>query len=541
MSTPISDDRWLLRFLAGPRQGDVLTVPIGVEQQFGRDGVNGILLADDGVSRHHATIAWQDDEPVLFDEDSLNGTFVNGQPVTRQVLRHWDLIVVAASVLRIESRIVLQAAQGAPISNDARTSSGNGTGVYAVRTGKADDEHLVEVLLSIQAVLSAGGDGMVERCLESLFAVLPATHLALIDVAADGTLTQGYTITPHGPTTENLGQGFARQVLAAGVPLLMEDATGAGGADWGRTLADQKVRSILGAPVPGPDGPVAVLLCDNRERPGTLRERHRRLVEFAARALGNAFQRRQVEELGAARAEMAAAKRVQERLVSRDPTNLPGAWTWCVHYEPAASVGGDFYDYHRTATRTTWVVADVSGHGVSAALVVSMLKAFTKTLYALNLQPSEFLTRLNHLLVGELPPAMFVTAVVMTVEDEGAVVIAGAGHPPALVVRSSGVVETVAPGRGLLGFPLEVGFLRHVTDVAIHLLPGDRIVLYSDGVTEAGPPANQYGHRLEALLTESAVQPLLTVRERILAAVHAYQGGPLPDDVTLVIGERNAG
>ena len=519
-----ADSLWQVRFLAGPRQGDVLALVAGQDFTIGRDPSSAILLVDEGARRLHATVRWRNGQPVLVDGDRPHGTSVNGINRPEQGLADGDLVELAGNVVRIEQR--------------AAASEATPSGIHraTVQAVQSDVEDLVEVLLAIQEVLAGDTERMVERCLEILFRALPATRLSVIEIAADGELSQSYSVTPQGATTAYLGLDFARRVIAAGTPVLMEDA-----AEVGRILPEQQACSILGAPVPGsvPGGPpVAVLLCDNRERPGSLRARHLRVVAFAARAISSAFHRLQLEELAAAQAELAAARLVQQRLVGAPDPELSGHFDWRVLYDPAASVGGDFYDWHHRDGRTTWIVADVSGHGVAAALVVSLLRAFVKTLYPRDLPPAEFLQRLNELLVGELPPAMFVTAVVLRVDDAGGVAVASAGHPPVLVLRKGSVVEELPAGRGLLGFPPEFGLLRQVVEYRTVLVPGERLLLCSDGLTEAGPPSDQFQRRLHTLFADTAELPLAEVRAAIGAAVAAHHHGPLADDLTLVLGER---
>src|SRR5690606_38643979 len=113
--------------------------------------------------------------------------------------------------------------------------------------------------------------------------------------------------------------------------------------------------------------------------------RHVSVIEFAAQALGTVFQRQELRDLELRQAqadrEFLAAKRVQGQIFTKKASAIAGFGAWSALYQPAFDLGGDFYDFHQDEAGLTWFVADVSGKGIPAALVVSMLKGFCKTLY----------------------------------------------------------------------------------------------------------------------------------------------------------------
>ena len=184
--------------------------------------------------------------------------------------------------------------------------------------------------------------------------------------------------------------------------------------------------------------------------------------------------------LASVESELATARRIQESILPRRGPAVPVDVASV--YVPASSVAGDYYDFidvddHRFGV----VVADVSGHGVGAALVASMLKVAIAMEAAHVREPAQLLAKLNAFFCGKLE-RQFITAVVAFLDTAtGNVVIASAGHPPPLVRRANGAVEEIA----MEGFVLGRMRSANYADVALTLASGDAIVFYTDGVIEA--------------------------------------------------------
>lgn len=226
--------------------------------------------------------------------------------------------------------------------------------------------------------------------------------------------------------------------------------------------------------------------------------------------------------LAAVESEMATARRIQESILPRRGPDVAAVDVASV-YVPASSVAGDYFDFVAVDEHCFGVVvADVSGHGVGAALVASMLKVAIAMTAARVREPARLLAELNAFFLGKLE-RQFITAVVAFIDTEsGEVVLASAGHPPPLVRRADGAVEEVATSGFVLGRMRDAKF----TDVRLLLGTGDAIVFYTDGVTEA---RGYSAERLAACVARGG-----TSREIADAIVHE-----LPkeneDDVTMVI------
>jgi sigma-B regulation protein RsbU (phosphoserine phosphatase) len=231
--------------------------------------------------------------------------------------------------------------------------------------------------------------------------------------------------------------------------------------------------------------------------------------------------------------ELETARRIQRSILPRHVPNIPGLQL-SARYEPMTAVAGDFYDFLPSpdGRAVTILVADVSGHGVPAALIASMLKVAFGAQSDHAGDPARILANLNATLAGQLD-GQFVTAACALLDlDAHLITYAGAGHPPALLVRGNGEITELCENGLMLG-PFRQAVYCNVT---APFGPGDKLVLYTDGILEATvADGREFGlDRLKALARHPA--GFSGFADRLIAAVT----GPVrEDDLTVVVAQAS--
>lgn len=239
------------------------------------------------------------------------------------------------------------------------------------------------------------------------------------------------------------------------------------------------------------------------------------------------------------REEMALARQVQRALISG---GLPvsGTLESAMLYEPAAAVGGDLVDCVCLGSESAVVyVADALGHGVAAALVMSVVRTAFHNAQAAGTRavppgPADLLAAVNRTLV-EMLDRQYVTAACARVDREARTVrLSLAGHPPVFILRrATGAVDEVRATQ----IPLGIAAGTPYADVELAFAPGDVILLYTDGVVE---PENAAGdafgrNRLRAILGALGRRPVTALVDDIRQALERHvRGAPLEDDLTLL-------
>jgi sigma-B regulation protein RsbU (phosphoserine phosphatase) len=268
------------------------------------------------------------------------------------------------------------------------------------------------------------------------------------------------------------------------------------------------------------------------------------VVAQAVVAFENAWHQREVVERKQLERELALAASIQKNLFPSELPRLPG-YELAAMNRPARLVGGDYYDAlvvdaPDAKARGLFCVADVSGKGIAASLLMSNMQATLRALLGREASLAELARCINDLLFGSTPGNKYATAVFLTLEPAtGACRYVSAGHTEALVVRASGeVLRMGATGVALGLFP---GMLYD--QEAFTLEPGDVVALYSDGISEALDERDEeYGVER---LTEAIRRHLHDGADALLRGViddlDAFVGGaPQYDDITLFLVRREA-
>jgi sigma-B regulation protein RsbU (phosphoserine phosphatase) len=274
---------------------------------------------------------------------------------------------------------------------------------------------------------------------------------------------------------------------------------------------------------------------------GDALEYTRGLVDQGAVALENAWHFRETVEKKKIEKELELAADIQRRLL---PSVLPSiaGYDVAANSRPARHVGGDYYDVlPRADGRVVYCVADVSGKGIAASLLMSNFQASLRALLSSGTSLAEAVTRMNNLMHASTAANKYVTAIFMDVDPAtGHARVVNAGHNDGIILRADGTADRLKAGG------LAVGLMpgRTYTETEWQLAPGDLVALYSDGVTEANDPEeNEYSiERLIEFLREQRASSADAIVRATYESVDAFADtAPQYDDITMMVVRRTEG
>lgn len=238
--------------------------------------------------------------------------------------------------------------------------------------------------------------------------------------------------------------------------------------------------------------------------------------------------------------DLDVAKEIQENLLPKHVPRIAG-YDVSAYYSPSKEVGGDYYDFFLVdKTHLGMICADVSGKGIPGSMVMMMTKALVSYEAQENLSPRDIFCKVNRTLAKDIKRGMFVTAFYMLLDIPTArLTVASAGHNPLLLYRAATkqCVE-VNPGGIALGFDKDGRlFERNMKEEVVQLQRGDRVVIYTDGVTEAmSPTGEEFGEeRMSAVTVQAASRSSSEYLTTLVNAIQAHsQADDQHDDITIV-------
>lgn len=308
-------------------------------------------------------------------------------------------------------------------------------------------------------------------------------------------------------------------------------------------IADCECGWLIGLPLSVKDEFYGVLLAQEARSTSASQERRLEIItgiaqQITAAIQSNRLQRERVEREHIQK-EIQFARQIQQTFL---PSQLPKAQGWMLdaRWQPASQVGGDFYDLFKlNRNRLGLVIADVADKGMPAALYMAVARSLIRANSRRNRSPAALLKLVNNQLLLDAKNGMFVTAfyAILDLED-GLLTYANAGHNRPLVLRSQkGIVETLSQGEMALGVVKSNPLTNQVTQ----LQPGDCLLLYTDGVTEAfSPHGEAFGLQRLIEITQAQIKSPQRLLDRLDEALAAFREGlPLSDDLTLMTVCRN--
>jgi sigma-B regulation protein RsbU (phosphoserine phosphatase) len=509
---------------------------------IGRRSETDLRLSGADISRVHAEISVENGGWVIRDKQSRFGTFVNGEKHGEKALAHGDQIRLGQTgdteiVFFVDDEAPSVERSAVSAASDLRQMAALLEGLRALGSGRVLDEVLAMVLDSAIEVTGAERGFIMlanrERLLEFKLA------------RARGKVTlPGRTFETSRKIPENVfstGQQTIVEDLLDGDLAQLHTGTVALGIRHVLCTPLRLVRYVERADQKGADEIIGVLYLDSRER-GALRSAHGQsaldtLSAEAALAIENARLYREALDKAKFEQELKVAAAIQQSLLPI--ANREGAFFSTAAASIACrAVGGDFYDYvDLPTTQFGFIIGDVAGKGSPAALLAAAVLGMFSAEATYQAGAAPLMTRLNRGLFRRAIEARFLTSFYGMLAPDGTLTYCNAGHNAPLLVSAS-AIRRLETGGVVLGLFDAASY----EEETLQLEPGDLIVLFSDGVTEA---MNAEGEeftddRLIACANAHRGEAPQQVLEALLADVQAFCAGEAQsDDVTAVLVRYN--
>jgi phosphoserine phosphatase RsbU/P len=505
----------VLRALQGLNPGQLFPIE-GTSVILGRHPACDIVLESAAVSRQHARILDASGTFYLEDLHSRNGTYLNGRQVKRRELLSEDdevgicdlsftfhlgspeLNVTlpaprrgnAASVATIVDGDEASAADRSQVVSKLSVSSLSGDLRLEVNS-EAKLKAVLEISRHLGRALEL--EEVLPRLLDSLLSIFPQADRGFIVLHDRQTGELVPKAVQYRRREEARAVRISRtvvdSVMAAKEAILSADAVADERFDMSQSIVDFQIRSMMCAPLVDREGnslgAIQLSALDPRNR---FRQEDLDVLVSVACQAAVAVENAELHELAvrdqALKRELDVAHEVQCGFLPAAPPQLRG-YEFFDFYEPANQLGGDYYDYVELPDgRMAVVVADVSGKGISASLVMARLSTETRHCLMSEPTPARAVARLNVAFCTSGSEDRFVTMVVAVLDPQRhEVTIVNAGHPAPLLRRGPGAVETIAETETRL--PLGVDCNVEYAQYTLPLAPGETLTLYTDGITEA--------------------------------------------------------
>jgi serine phosphatase RsbU (regulator of sigma subunit) len=524
----------LLIVFGGTQTHYVLAKPVVT---IGRRPDRDVVIAEPHVSRNHAQIERRESEYFIVDLGSSHGTFVNGQVIQEQRLQGGDRIelgTMGGSYLVFRDPR-LPSSDRSPDSHELLSM------IMSRQTSsdKPGELHLLSLFiegaraLNNSSVLSEVLTSLVESSLRLTKAergfVFLCRENGRLELAA-GRSERGDVLTE----AKGISQSVLHEVIASASEFVL--SMGDPGMTGRESIIAHDLRSIVCIPLRksqfreggcGEHGAMGVLYLDSRVEKGKLpdvsHELIRAIAREAAALVENAYLVRSEQEALAYQRELAIASTIQRSLMEVKIPSISFAEVEARNIS-CKEIGGDFYDVIRLDDCVAVVVADVSGKGISAALLASVLQGAIYPQLRQGLPLEQIAEGLNLYVYNKIVGQKYATLLMMKLYESGELEYINCGHVKPLLYSEGSI-------RCLDNENLPVGLLSPVTFTSgrTQLRDGDRVLLFTDGVVEAENPAGEFfgNEGLEAVLTSEFSLG------KLFAAVDAYrEQTPLSDDCT---------
>ena len=543
--------------------------------RIGRATSNEVPLDHHGISREHAVITHSQSGYYIADQNSRNGTYVNGRPINEKTkladgdyLRFCDLELVfferdplphdafplSDSVLRKRhnaeqiSRVTLM---------DVDPAAGAGYSVTAKinlnetrPTTSAKEGIIIRALTDIGRNLGAAIDQVLPQLVENLLKIFPQSDGAYILLHDEQTqrleLKASLFRNPHGQESYRLSRTVLEKVSRTKEAILSDDVSNDSQFEPNDSIISYNICSIMAAPIMDHDCAevLGVIQVDARTRGRKFSRDDLNLLASLAFQVAVCIQNARLHEVAVSEKvmerEMNIANTVQRGLLPQSSPNIPH-YEFFDFYRPAKYLGGDYYDYILLADgRLVFALGDVSGKGVAASLLMAKLSAEVRGGLIIEPTFADTMQRLNRTFCEPRWDNRFVTfffGLLDTATHE--ICFHNAGHIPPILVSPDGTTEML--GENSIGLPLGVMDDTQYPETRFTIQSGQKLTVLSDGITDAMDAQGRY-FSLDGVLkfiSRSNASSTKDFGEHLISAVHSFAGRtPQTDDQSLVIVGR---
>jgi phosphoserine phosphatase RsbU/P len=516
---------------------------------LGRASDCTVPIRDRFLSRRHAELSLVGGTWLVNDAGSANGTFLNGsrivgatplRPGDRITLGDTEIVFSPAELSTDPGRLkVDQRTHQATISIPVQSLAD----IDTQRRSSAERLQVVNAL-ALELIEDRPMEQLFEFILDRVMNLLDPSRAAIALIADDRLSFSSVRLRRRSAadaTELTISRTLLKEVIDEKRVLSFVDVSEDERLGRAMSIINQSIRSAICAPLIVGEAVLGVLYADYVLTEASITEEEVRLMgqiaRFAAvklettRLREEAYAKHRMEE------DLKTAYTIQSRLLPSAPPAIPG-YTFAAMSHPCRTVSGDYYDYVIRDGRLWFAIADVSGKGITAALVMASFATAFNIFSQRVESPAELLAAINATLAPKTSPTKFVTAVIGVLDAEsGRVQFTNAGHVPPVLVTRDGVSS-------LRSTDLVVGLFGNAIyrTQELTLEPGDALLLVTDGVTEAEDAQEQElgTAAVESLAATLHGQPAALVARSVEDAVVSHAAGtPAGDDVTIVAMARN--
>jgi serine phosphatase RsbU (regulator of sigma subunit) len=518
----------------------------------GAETGNHLQLNDRRISRQCAAIVMEASRLYIEDRGQRRGVFVNNEKIDSRALEDGDIITFG---LEDSYEIIFRSTPDAgqeSIPNlltriEHITSSEPASGGLRKLNMLLEASSLLHSQLPLDSVLA--------KMLDHAVAVLDADRGLLLGNGQDGALKVRLARRNGGlrlpPESVAPSQTAIQLALKQHSPVITEDlAQAEGDLQSAQSVVAQRLRAVVVIPLfsvmraNSQESVVnlrrgeflGVLYMDSR-RPAAFSKLDRQILDAlaadAASILDNARLVERERERQRMEQEINIARDIQQALLPRDFREFPHLDVSGCNF-PCLAVGGDYFDVFPIAEgRTAFLLADVSGKGLGAAIVTTMLQGALSGM-TLGTDPARVFNHVNRFLCDHSEVGRYATMFFGILDLDGHLEFINAGHPSPMLIRQNAVEEAFTEGSYPVGLVPDAVY----TAACLKLQPGDTLVLFSDGVTEAMDPDEQlFGvPRLREVLEGNISTELEQIQKTVLESVENFaRGARQADDLTLLL------